>query len=135
MGTPGILILWLSDTPVGKTTAGFVAGTYWFLMLVGRLLGASLGSKISSKTMLASVSTVGLILVLAAIFSPTTTQVAIPALQTSATGALSFGMAQVPINAMFLVIIGLCTSIMWEASSTLPSRGWANSPRPLPVSS
>jgi FHS family L-fucose permease-like MFS transporter len=123
VGTPGILILWLSDTPVGKTTAGFVAGTYWFLMLVGRLLGASLGSKISSKTMLSSLSLVGIILVLAAIFSPTTTQVAIPALQTSATGALSFGMVQVPINAMFLVIIGICTSIMWGSIFNLSVEG------------
>ena len=123
VGTPGILILWLSDTPVGKTTAGFVAGTYWFLMLVGRLLGASLGSKISSKTMLATVSSIGIILVLAAILSPTTTQVAIPALQTSATGALSFGMAQVPINAMFIVIIGICTSIMWGSIFNLSVEG------------
>ena len=123
VGTPGILILWLSDTPVGKTTAGFVAGTYWFLMLVGRLLGASLGSKVSSKTMLATVSSIGIILVLAAILSPTTTQVAIPALQTSATGALSFGMAQVPINAMFIVIIGICTSIMWGSIFNLSVEG------------
>lgn len=92
-------------------------------MLVGRLLGASLGSKVSSKTMLATVSSIGIILVLAAILSPTTTQVAIPALQTSATGALSFGMAQVPINAMFIVIIGICTSIMWGSIFNLSVEG------------
>lgn len=123
VGTPGILILWLSDTPVGKTTAGFVAGTYWFLMLVGRLLGASVGDKISSKTMLSAFSFIGIILVLAAIFSPVSTQVSIPALQTSATGALSFGMVQVPINAMFLVIIGICTSIMWGSIFNLAVEG------------
>ncbi len=123
VGTPGILILWLSDTPVGKTTAGFVAGTYWFLMLVGRLLGASVGDKISSKTMLSAFSFIGILLVLAAIFSPVSTQVSIPALQTSATGALSFGMVQVPINAMFLVIIGICTSIMWGSIFNLAVEG------------
>jgi len=60
VGTPGIMFLWLSDTPeVGNPTAGFVAGTYWFLMLVGRLLGASLGGKISSKVMLSATSGFG----------------------------------------------------------------------------
>ena len=50
VGVAGVLNLWLSDIPeVGKTIAGSVAGTYWALMLVGRLTGAALGSKISSK--------------------------------------------------------------------------------------
>ncbi|MEA5127026.1 MAG: MFS transporter [Proteiniphilum sp.] len=124
VGTPGIMIYWLSDNPeVGKTIAGFVAGTYWFLMLVGRLLGASLGSKISSKTMLSTLSAVGLILILSAILSPTTNLVSLPVLQTSATGALSFGMAQVPINALFIVLVGLCTSIMWGSIFNLAVEG------------
>ncbi|MDD3788894.1 MAG: MFS transporter [Petrimonas sp.] len=123
VGTPGVMILWLSDTPVGKTTAGFVAGTYWLLMLVGRLLGASLGSKISSKTMLSVTSFVGLVLILLAIFSPTTTEVALPVLQRSGAGALSFGLAQVPINAMFIVLVGLCTSIMWGGIFNLAVEG------------
>jgi Fucose permease len=124
VGTPGIMIYWLSDNPeVGKTIAGFVAGTYWFLMLIGRLLGASLGSKISSKTMLSAVSAVGLILILLAILSPTTNLVSLPVLQTSATGALSFGMAQVPINALFIVLVGFCTSIMWGSIFNLAVEG------------
>ena len=57
VGIPGTLNLWLSDAnnlqgaEVGKTIAGFVVGTYWFLMLIGRLLGAAIGSKVSSNTM------------------------------------------------------------------------------------
>uniref|UniRef100_UPI00260E787A MFS transporter n=1 Tax=uncultured Proteiniphilum sp. TaxID=497637 RepID=UPI00260E787A len=124
VGTPGIMIYWLSDNPeVGKTIAGFVAGTYWFLMLIGRLLGASFGSKISSKTMLSAVSAVGLVLVLLAIFSPTSNEVALPVLQRSGTGALSFGLAQVPINALFIVLIGFCTSIMWGSIYNLAVEG------------
>lgn len=123
VGTPGVLILWLSDTAVGKTTAGFVAGTYWFLMLVGRLAGASLGSKISSKSMLTTTSLVGLILILLAIILPTSTEVALPVLQRSGAGALSFGLAQVPINAMFIVLVGLCTSIMWGSIFNLAVEG------------
>jgi FHS family L-fucose permease-like MFS transporter len=123
VGTPGLLILWLSDTPVGKTTAGFVAGTYWFLMLIGRLIGASLGGKISSRTMLGTASFIGLILIAAAIFSPVTSVVTLPVLLRSATGALSFGLAEVPINAMFIVLVGLCTSIMWGSIFNLAVEG------------
>ncbi len=123
VGTPGLLILWLSDTPVGKTTAGFVAGTYWFLMLIGRLIGASLGGKISSRTMLGTASFIGLILIAAAIFSPVTSVVTLPVLLRSATGALSFGLAEVPINAMFIVLVGFCTSIMWGSIFNLAVEG------------
>jgi FHS family L-fucose permease-like MFS transporter len=119
VGVPGTLNLFLTD-PVEKggagiasTISGFVVGTYWFLMLVGRLAGASLGAKISSKAMLTFTSALGLILVFLAIFSSTGTLVNLPVLQQSATGGLSFGFAEVPINAMYLVLVGLCTSIMW----------------------
>jgi FHS family L-fucose permease-like MFS transporter len=123
VGTPGTLNLWLSDTPIGKTTAGFVAGTYWFLMLIGRLIGASIGSKVSSKTMLAFTSIVGLILISLSIFSPTTSLISLPVLQSSATGALSFGLAEVPINAMYIVLVGFCTSIMWGGIFNLAVEG------------
>ena len=123
IGTPGMMIYWLSDTPVGKTTAGFVAGTYWFLMLIGRLTGASLASKVSSKTMLTVTSAIGLVLILLAILSPESKEIALPVLQRSATGAVSFGLAQVPINAMFIVLVGLCTSIMWGGIFNLAVEG------------
>ncbi|MFA5444282.1 MAG: MFS transporter [Bacteroidales bacterium] len=124
VGTPGVMIYWLSDNPeVGKTIAGFVAGTYWLLMLVGRLIGASVGSKISSKVMLSGTSAVGLLLIFLTIFSSTDTLVSLPVLQRSALGALSFGMAQVPINAMFIVLVGLCTSIMWGSIFNLAVEG------------
>ena len=123
VGTPGIMNLWLSDTAVGKTTAGFVAGTYWFLMLIGRLVGASIGNKVSSKTMLGVASFVGLILISLAIFLPESTQASMPVLQRSATGSLSFGLAQVPINAIFIVLVGLCTSIMWGGIFNLAVEG------------
>jgi FHS family L-fucose permease-like MFS transporter len=49
--------------------------------------------------------------------------VSLPVLQRSALGALSFGMAQVPINAMFIVLVGLCTSIMWGSIFNLAVEG------------
>jgi len=123
VGTPGVMFYWLSDTPeVGKTTAGFVAGTYWFLMLIGRLAGASLGAKISSKVMLATTSGLGLLLVVLAIFSSPETMVSLPVVQSSSEG-ISFGLAEVPINATFLVLVGLCTSIMWGGIFNLSVEG------------
>ena len=119
VGVPGTLNLFLTDpiekggAGISSTISGFVVGTYWFLMLIGRLAGASLGAKISSKAMLTFTSALGLLLVFLAIFSSTGSLVNLPVLQQSATGGLSFGFAEVPINAMYLVLVGLCTSIMW----------------------
>lgn len=129
VGVPGTLNLFLTD-PVEKggagiasTISGFVVGTYWFLMLIGRLAGASLGAKVSSKTMLTFTSALGLLLVFLAIFSSTNSFVNLPVLQQSATGGLSFGLAEVPINAMYLVLVGLCTSIMWGGIFNLAVEG------------
>ena len=108
---------------IASTISGFVVGTYWFLMLIGRLAGASLGAKVSSKAMLTFTSALGLILVFLAIFSSTGTLVNLPVLQQSATGGLSFGFAEVPINAMYLVLVGLCTSIMWGGIFNLAVEG------------
>ena len=123
VGTPGTMLLWLSDakvSSVGASAAGLVAGTYWFLMLIGRLIGASIGGKVSSKTMLATGSLVAVLLVTAAIFSPTTIAVPVPAFDA---GSMSFLLTDVPINAMFLILVGLCTSIMWGGIYNLAVEG------------
>jgi len=128
VGTPGTMNLWLADNTgkgagIDPTIAGFVAGTYWFLMLIGRLVGASIGSKVSSKTMLTVTSAVGMVLILLAIFMPTSSTVNLPVLQKSAVGAISFGLANVPVNAAFIVLVGLCTSIMWGGIFNLAVEG------------
>ncbi|GHT35822.1 hypothetical protein AGMMS49574_26130 [Bacteroidia bacterium] len=125
VGTPGILNLFLSDPNAGgidTTTAGFVVGTYWFLMLIGRLVGASIGGKVSSKIMLTVASASGLVLVLCGIFSSTSSLVSMPVLQQTTTG-ISFGLTQVPITAVFFVLVGLCTSIMWGGIFNLAVEG------------
>ncbi len=97
---------------IDATTAGSIVGVYWLLMLFGRLLGASLGAKVSSKTMLTVAASLGLFFILLAIFSPITTVVTIP-----------FINVQVPISIMFLVLCGLCTSIMWGGIFNLAVEG------------
>ncbi len=125
VGIPGTLNLFLADKSIAgldATSAGFVTGTYWFLMLIGRFFGASIGSKVSSKSMLTVAAGLGLVLVLLAIFLPITTKVSMPVFQ-SINGSLSFGMMEVPINAMFLVLCGLCTSVMWGGIFNLAVEG------------
>jgi fucose permease len=87
------------------------------------MVSSCLGAKISSKAMLTFTSALGLLLVFLAIFSSTGSLVNLPVLQQSATGGLSFGFAEVPINAMYLVLVGLCTSIMWGGIFNLAVEG------------
>jgi len=125
VGVPGTLNLFLADKSVAgldATSAGFVTGTYWFLMLIGRFIGAAIGGKVSSKALLTVASGLGLALVLLAIFLPIATKVSMPVFQ-SINGSLSFGMMEVPINAMFLVLCGLCTSVMWGGIFNLAVEG------------
>ncbi|WP_238480332.1 MFS transporter [Mangrovibacterium lignilyticum] len=125
VGVPGTMFFFLADANAGgldAATAGTVVATYWLLMLVGRFVGASIGGKVSSKTMLITASGIGMILALMAIVLPITTTVSIPVFQSTANG-ISLGLANVPINAMFLVLIGLCTSVMWGGIFNLAVEG------------
>lgn len=101
------------------TIAGSVVGTYWFLMLIGRLVGASVAAKMSSKTMLTIVSLVGIIFVLGAIFTSVDSKVSMPVFQSD----ISFGMVEIPMSIMFLVLCGLCTSVMWGGIFNLAVEG------------
>ncbi len=125
VGIPGTMTFFLEDANagnVGATTATFVAGTYWFLMLIGRFIGIPLAAKMSSKAMLSMASIIGMALIALAIFSPITTTVSMPVLK-SVAGSVSFGLVQVPINALFFVLCGLCTSIMWGGIFNLAVEG------------
>ena len=104
---------------IDPTIAGFVTGTYWFLMMIGRIVGAAVGGKISSKAMLSVASSAGIIFVLLAIFLPATTTVSMPVFQSD----ISFGLAEVPMGVMFLVLCGLCTSVMWGGIFNLAVEG------------
>ena len=88
-------------------------------MLIGRLIGGSIAGKVSSKAMLSGVSVIGLCLVLAAIFTAPTTEVMMPVFKSD----ISFGMVNVPANIMFLVLCGLCTSVMWGGIFNLAVEG------------
>ena len=126
VGIPNVLQKWLQNPDLNvlgggvnaEAVAGSVAATYWFLMLIGRLLGAVVGSKVSAKSMLTVVSCVGLVLTLGAMFAPEVA-VNLPVFN----GSAGFGLVSVPVNAALLVLIGLCTSVMWGGIFNLAVEG------------
>ncbi|MDR1371904.1 MAG: MFS transporter [Dysgonamonadaceae bacterium] len=128
IGIPGTLNFFLADNsangggldPATATSiAGFVAGTYWFMMLIGRLAGGFIFGKFSSKAQLSSVSIIGIIFVLLFIFLPAGIKTYMPVFK----GAEGFGVEQVPLGALFLVLCGLCTSVMWGGIFNLATEG------------
>lgn len=118
VGIPNVLQKWLNEVST-TAIAGTVAGTYWFLMLIGRLIGAAVGSKVSAKAMLSTASIVGLVLVAGAMILSPETMVNLPVFD----GAKGFAMANVPVNAALLVLVGLCTSVMWGGIFNLAVEG------------
>ena len=121
VGIPGTLNFYLTDTlgtENAATTAGFVAGTYWLLMLCGRFISSLISGKVSSKMQLAVTCAVAMILVLSAMFVSPATQTSMPVFTGSA-----FEMAKVPLSALLLVCCGLCTSVMWGSIFNLSVEG------------
>ncbi len=131
VGIPNILNKWLQNPDLdvlqlggvgnAEAIAGSVTATYWLLMLVGRLLGAAIGSKVSAKSMLMVASGLGLVLTLTAMFAPISTLIDLPVFKNDASGL--FGFVKVPVNAALFVLIGLCTSVMWGGIFNLAVEG------------
>jgi len=124
VGIPNIMNLFLTDSTstgfgMDKTAAGAIVGTYWFLMLVGRFSGAAIGNKVSGKTMLTAAALLGLVFVTIAIFAPITATVNMPVFKSD----ISFGLIEAPVSILFLVLCGLCTSVMWGGIFNLAVNG------------
>jgi FHS family L-fucose permease-like MFS transporter len=115
VGIPATLISYLKDS-LGFGVAGFIAGLYWLLMLVGRFVGSAIGGNVSSKTMVASVSAAAIVLIVAAMILGDT--ITIPFI-----GDWTFAIVNIPIAALLLVLCGLCTSIMWGCIFNLAVEG------------
>lgn len=127
VGIPGTLNLYLADNSgagagldpaTSATIAGFVAATYWFLMLCGRFISSFIASKVSSRQMMVVVTAVAFFLILIAMFLPKTVTGTMPVF----TGS-SFNTVQVPLSAILLVFCGLCTSVMWSSIFNLATEG------------
>ena len=126
IGIPAQIFDYLS-LPVAKggvlgsaTTAGLIAGVYWMLMPVGRFVSAFISGKVSSRMQLTITSTVALLLLLVAIFMPEDVKMSlsIPNLAES-----TFDQVEVPTKVLFIILCGICTSVMWGVIFNLATEG------------
>ncbi len=117
VGVPNFVNLYLTAgdpatglEPIPAGTVGMLVAVYWFMMLIGRLVGASIGSKVSSRAMITTVSTATLVLVLFGMFAPTDVTVNFPGVDW---GKLEMIWQPVPLGIFSFLLVGLCTSVMW----------------------
>ena len=128
VGIPGGLNFYLSDTSEkgagllanAATIGGAVAAMYWLLMLVGRLISSAIAAKVSSRQMMLCTTFIGMLLIIAAILTPKDVTVTMPLVKILEG---SIEMTTVPMSAMLLVLVGLCTSVMWASIFNLATEG------------
>ena len=101
----------LTNAPwyVGAAVAGSVGGAYWFCMMIGRIVGASIGAKVSSRTMITCCSIAAIVLILAIIYMPFSM-------------ITLFGV-KMPTSMALMVACGLCTSVMWGGIFNMAAEG------------
>ena len=89
--------------PMVKAAAigGFAAGTYWLLMLVGRLVSSFIASKVSSRAMMIVTNGAAMILILLAMFLPKSITGSMPVF----TGS-GFQVVTLPLSAILIVFCG-----------------------------
>ncbi len=107
VGIPNTANVYFSGVEgIGPKVAGSFVSAYWLCMLIGRLVGGALGSKISSRSMLLVTSGVAILLLLGVILVPETVM-----------------FSGVPVALYLMVICGLCTSVMWGSIFNLAAEG------------
>ena len=127
IGIPSQVTFYLADASErgagiavnGAAIGGAIAAVYWLLMMVGRFSSTLISGKVSTRTQMSVVSAVAIVLVLVAIFVPKTVTVNMPGYSV----ADGFAMFEVPLSCLFLVLCGLCTSVMWGAIFNLAVEG------------
>ena len=113
VGVPTYVNMYLVNTPelgISAATAGLIVAVYWFMMLIGRFVGGAIGSKVSSRAMIATVATATLVLVLFGMFAPASSTVTVPGIDWA---TLNLIWAEVPVGIFAFLLVGLCTSVMW----------------------
>ena len=126
VGIPGQLLFYLSE-PVAEggvlgsaAIAGLIAGVYWLLMLVGRFVSAFISGKVSSRMQLTVTSSVAIVLLLVAIFMPETSKMSLTVPDLAESTLIQ---AEVPVKVLFIILCGICTSVMWGVIFNLATDG------------
>ena len=116
VGIPGQLLFYLTE-PVAEggvlgsaPIAGTIAGIDWLLMLVGRFSSSLISGKVSPRSQLVCTSALAIILLLIAIFMPEDVKMTLKG-------------AEVPVKVLFIILCGICTSVMWGVVFNLATEG------------
>lgn len=111
VGVPNYVQQYLTtDCGIAAGTVGMIVAVYWFFMLVGRFAGAAIGSKVSSRAMITTVSLVSIVLLLIGYFAPKETLVSFPGVDWA---SFTIEWTEVPAGIFAMLLVGLCTSVMW----------------------
>jgi FHS family L-fucose permease-like MFS transporter len=112
VGTPTYILQYLTSPEMGMDASivGLIVAVYWLMMLVGRFVGGAIGSKVSSRAMITTVSAATLVLVAFGMFAPTSITVKVPGIDWA---NLNLIWAEVPVGIFAFLLVGLCTSVMW----------------------
>ena len=122
VGVPNAVQQMLTSAPysIPAGTVGMIVAVYWFMMLIGRFVGASIGSKVSSRAMVTTVSVATLALVLFGMYAPADILVAFPGVDW---GKLELIWQDIPVGIFSFLLVGLCTSVMWGAIFNMAVEG------------
>ncbi len=113
----------MNELGTDPAVAGAIVGSYWLLMLVGRLAGAAVGTLIGSRKELIVVSVSSLLLYVAAVLLPLNMTVHMPAVDSH----FHVVFADVPLSILFLVLTGFFNSVMWVCIFILSMSGLGKS--------
>lgn len=120
VGVPNFVQQYLIADGIPAGTVGMLVAVYWFMMLIGRLVGASIGGMISARAMITTVSTATLVLVLFGMYAPTDVLVEFPGVNWA---TLEMVWQPVPVGIFAFLLVGLCTSVMWGAIFNMAVEG------------
>jgi FHS family L-fucose permease-like MFS transporter len=118
VGVPTYVMQYLTTAPDAVTPglgidagiAGMIVAIYWLLMLLGRFFGGMISGKVSSRAQITGVSVICIVLVLLGMFLSIDVQINMPGIDWA---TLTMITAEVPVGVFALILVGLCTSVMW----------------------
>lgn len=128
IGIPTYMLQYLTSSPssitpglgMSATIAGLIVAVYWLMMLIGRFIGGAIGGKVSTKVMIATVSSLAVILVAFGICLPADIKVNVIGIDWANLRTLT---VEVPIGIFALILAGLCSSVMWGGIFNLATDG------------
>ena len=118
VGVPTYVMQYLTTAPdmatpglgINPNIVGMIVAVYWLLMLIGRLLGGLVAEKVSSRIQITVVSLLTLVLVIIGMLLPETWMLCMPGIDWA---SLTLITAEIPVAVVSLILVGLCTSVMW----------------------